>query len=80
MKGRKGNRMIDLPTIIAIVGAICAAIIFTFGMKAITSTIVIELNEEPMTAPEASRKVSMLIVKAIMFFSISFIIIVLTHN
>jgi hypothetical protein len=70
----------NLTDVIAVGGAICSAVVFTFGMKAILSCIVIELTHEPMTAPKASRQVSLLILKAMLFFSIAFVLIMTTHN
>lgn len=63
--------------IIAILGAIGAGVLFTFGVRAIVSTVVLEINSNPQ---DSYHMVTSFILRAMLFFVMAFLLIMLTHN
>ena len=56
---------------IAVLGAIGAGVLFTFGVRALASTVVLEINSNPQ---DSYGLVTNLILRAMMFFVISFVL------
>jgi len=62
---------------IAVLGAIGAGVLFTFGVRALASTVVLEINSNPH---DSYGMVTSFILRAMLFFVMSFVLVTLTHN